>query len=300
VTLPAIFEHTLEQYISKGSSVLIALGTSAAHHARIPLWGSEVKDVHDYARAGETATVAQVDFSYVPLEQTQPGRDNGGWADVKVFYAAVVDLAQARVAANLSDGTPLLLDKQLGEGHVMLLASGLENLTNDLPLHPLFVAFVDRTARYLSGSTQLSGSKLVDSYVQLRGAAAPSGAVTNVEVIDPDGRRPLSLNEARTVQSFRMERAGFYQVRFANGQDAVIGVNPDRRESDLTPLARDVQTLWSGNSGNGSAREAGSESVELNSRPVTLWWYVMLLALVVALAERALASGYLGTQREEV
>jgi hypothetical protein len=33
---------------------------------------------------------------------------------------------------------------------------------------------------------------------------------------------------------------------------------------------------------------------------MSLWWYVMLLALVVALAEAAVASGYMATQREEV
>ena len=40
------------------------------------------------------------------------------------------------MAARLTDGTPLLLEKQIGEGHVLLFTSGLENLTNDLPLHP--------------------------------------------------------------------------------------------------------------------------------------------------------------------
>lgn len=300
VTLPGIFEHALGQYVAKGGSVFIALGTAAAHHARIPLWGSDVKDAHDYARAGGAATVGQVDFSYAALEQGQPGRDNGGWADVKVFYAAVVDPGGTRIAARLADGTPLLLDKQLGEGHIVLLASGLENLTNDLPLHPVFVMFVDRTARYLSGGERLSGSTLVDSFVQLRSAAEPAGVAASVEVIDPDGRRPLSLSEARTLQTFRLERAGFYQIRFADGRDAVIGVNPDRRESDLAPLAEDVQALWSGNSGGRSAPQpAGTQSVEVRSRPISLWWYGMLLALVVALAETALASNYLGTQREE-
>jgi hypothetical protein len=33
---------------------------------------------------------------------------------------------------------------------------------------------------------------------------------------------------------------------------------------------------------------------------VNLWWYVMLLALIAALAEMAVASRYMGTQREEV
>jgi hypothetical protein len=299
VTLPGIFEHTLAQYVAKGGRVLIALGTSAGHHAPIPLWDGNVKDTRDYARHGGTATVGQVDFSYPALDQAQPGADNGGWAEVKVFYVAVPEQGRARVAARLSDDTPLLLDKQVGEGHIVLLASGLENLTNDLPLHPIFVVFVDRLARYLSGDERLSGSKVVDSFVQLRGAAEPAGVAASVEVIDPDGRRPLSLNEARTMPSFRLERSGFYQIRFANGRDAVIGVNPDRRESNLEPLSKDMQDLWSGGSRSRGTQPAGSAPAQAKAHPVSLWWYVMLLALVVALAETALASGYLGTQREE-
>ena len=299
-TLPAIFEHALEEYVVKGGSVLIALGTSAAHQSRIPLWGSDVKDAHDYARAGGAAAVGEMDFSYPAVEQAQPGADKGGWVDIKFFYAAVLEPGQARVAARLADGTPVLLDKQLGEGHVVLLASGLENLTNDLPLHPVFVAFVDRTARYLSGNERVSGAKLVDSFVQLRSTAEPVGAVSTIEVTDPDGHRPLTLSDARSIQSFRLERAGFYQIRFANGRDAVIAVNPDRRESDLEPLPKDVQSLWSGGSGGGPTHATAAGSVELKNHPISLWWYVMLLVLVTALAETALASGYLGTQREEV
>jgi hypothetical protein len=240
-----------------------------------------------------------VDFTHPALEQAQPGHDNGGWAETKFFYAAVVDPGQARVAARLSDGTPLLLDRQMGEGHVLLFTSGLENLTNDLPLHPVFVAFVDKAARYLSGNERLSGSRVVDSFVQLRSAAEPVGQVASVEVIDPEGRRPLSLSEARMVQTFRLQRSGFYQIRFANGRDAVIGVNPDRRESDLEPIAQDVQQLWSGSKGEASKQTTAATGDEAKYRPVSLWWYVMLLTLVVALAETTLASGYMGTQREE-
>jgi hypothetical protein len=204
------------------------------------------------------------------------------------------------VAARLADGTPLLVDKQLGQGHVVLLSSGLENLTNDLPLHPVFVAFVDRTARYLSGNEQLGGSRLVDSFVQLRSAGEPVGAATSIEIIDPDGRRLFSLTEARTAESFRLERAGFYQIRFANGRDAVIAVNPDRRESDLEPLAEDVQQLWSGSSHSAGSQMAPTAPVEATYRVISLWWYVMLLVLLVAAAEVVLSSGYMGTPREEV
>jgi hypothetical protein len=130
------------------------------------------------------------------------------------------------------------------------------------------------------------------------------GEVASVEVIDPDGHRPLSLSEARSAQTLRLRRAGFYQIRLASGRDAVIGVNPDRHESDLTPMAPDVQALWSGSSGSGAPVPVGDASSDVHNAPkyraVTLWWYVILLALAVAVAETALASGYMGTQREDV
>lgn len=300
MALPSIFEHALLAYVARGGNVLIALSTSAAHNQRIPLWGARAHDVHDYARAGTPASVGQVDFSYPPLAQTQPGRDNGGWADVHVLYAVPVDPAQARVAARLTDGTPLLLEKQTGEGRILLLTSGLDNLTNDLPLHPVFVALVDRTARFLSGDEQLSGSRLVDSFVELRVGATSTAAADSVEVVDPDGHRPLSLGETRTAESLRLQRAGFYQIHFANGRDAVIGVNPDRRESDLQPIPPDVLALWRGSSPAGAPQTAASAPDDTKFRTVSLWWYVMLLALVAALAQTAVASGYMGTQREEL
>jgi hypothetical protein len=300
VVLPSIFEHTLAQYVAKGGNILIALGPDAAHRSQIPIWDGKIDGLHDYARTGDAATVAQVDFNHPALEQAQPGRDNGGWGEVKIFYAAQMEPGAARVAARLTDGTPLLLDKQVGEGHVLLLTSGLENLTNDLPLHPVFVAFVDRTARYLSGSEQLSGSRLVDTYAQLRSTSEPLGAASSVEVIDPAGHRPLSLAEARTAQTFRLSSAGFYQIHFASGRDAVIGVNADRRESNLETMPDDTQQLWSGSSGNGSPQTAAaSASVQSTFQPVSLWWYVMLIALVAAVAETVLSSGYMGTQRED-
>jgi len=298
--LPSIFEHALTQYVAKGGSVLIALGANARENAEIPIWGGAVKTARNYARNGDPVNVGQVDFSDPALEHGQPEGNSGGWEEVKFLAAAEVDAGKARVTARLSDGTPLLLDKQVGEGRVLLFTSGLGNLTNDLPLHPVFVQFVDRMARYLSGDARLSGARLVDSFVQLHASPEPVGVVTNVEVIDPDGHRALSLSEARTAQSFRLQRTGFYRIRFANGQDAEIGVNPDRRESNLEPMAQDVQQLWARSSGGTAARSPTTEAGETQAHRVSLWWYVMLLALLAALAETVLASRHMGTQREEI
>ena len=299
MSLPSIFENSLTQYVRSGGSVLIAAGLGASHQGMIPIWGEKAGQAHFYSRDGSFASVAQTDLAHPVLSGDTPGDGAAGWSSLKFFYATGVNAGSARVVARLSDGTPLLLDKQLGEGHVLLLASGLENLTNDLPLHPAFVAFVDRSARYLSGSDRLTGSRVVGSFVQLRAAAVqPKVQGASVEVIDPDGKRPLSLSEAATVQSFELTKAGFYQVRFANGKNALLAVNPDRRESDLEPMPEDVMQLWTGTGGTAPAAETAAAAQESKSR-VSLWWYVMLVALAAALAESIIGANYLGTQREE-
>lgn len=292
-SIPSILEHSLTKYVEDGGSVLVAAGTADSHRERIPVYGSIVADPHYYTRSGGFASVGAMDQSYPAV------KDAGGWLDAKFFYAAAVDATGARVVAKLADGTPLLLEKQIGQGHVLLFASGLDNVTNDLPLHPEFVAFVDETARYLSGMERLSGSRLVDSFVQLRSAAGTQASGgTSVEVVGPDGKRPLTLAEEATAQSFRLPESGFYHVRFATGRDALIAVNPDARESGLETIPAETLQLWAGSTDGREATGAGSEN-KANINLYGLWWWVMLLVLVAALAESLVASRYLGAQREE-
>jgi len=296
-SIPTILEHSLVKYVEDGGSVLVAAGTADSHRERIPVYGEDVSDAHFYSRSGGFENVGAVDQSYPAV------KDAAGWTDAKFFYAANVDAAGARVVAKLADGTPLLLEKQMGQGHVLLFASGLDNVTNDLPLHPAFVAFVDQAARYLSGMERMGGARVVDSYVQLRnptsGGAAASGG-TSVEVVGPGGKRPLSLAEEATAQAVRLTDAGFYQVRFASGRDALIAVNPDPRESALELIPEDTLKLWSGAAvgGESSNAEIAGENGAIKNA-YGLWWWVMLLIMVAALAESVVASRYLGTQREE-
>jgi hypothetical protein len=298
VSIPSILENSLLRDVQNGGSVLIAAGTSEAHRQRIPIFGESVADAHFYSQAGSFSTVGQVDAAHTAM------KDSANWVDAKFYYAAVVDPGHSRVVARLADGTPLLLDKQIGQGHVLLFASGFENVTNDLPLHPAFVPFVDHVARYLSGMEGLSGARTVDSFVQLRSAtneAAAGSQGATVEIIGPDGKRPLSLQEEATVQSFQLTHAGFYQMRFASGRDALIAVNPDRQESGLDLMPDDVLKLWSGNGRtDASATQTGAAATADKKSAYSLWWWFMLLILIAAVAESLVASRHLGTQREEV
>ena len=101
------------------------------------------------------------------------------------------------------------------------------------------------------------------------------------------------------AQSFQLARAGFYQLRLANGRQDLVGVNADRRESDLDVISKDVQALWTGKTGD-AAQEASSGTVAQDQKkPYSLWWYAMLLLLMTAIAESLLSSHYLTMSREE-
>jgi hypothetical protein len=220
---------------------------------------------------------------------------------VKFFYALDVDPGSgpdaARVIVRLGDQTPLLLEKRIGEGRVVLLTSGLDNLTNDFPLHPAFVPFIEQTARYLAGSERQGGARPVDAYLDLRNAKEQA---QGVEVTDPEGKRPLTLGEAASAQSFQLTEAGYYQLRLANGRQDEVGVNPDPKESNLDVIPDDVLALWQGKGGESSQEaSAGGAPAAPQKTPQSFWWYVMLLVLASAVAESVIASNYLGTQREE-
>lgn len=294
-SLPQGFAARLKDYVRRGGSVLVALGTVAAQKAETPLTGSRILSLHHYSDSPERyAAVGETDAEYpaagAPAE----------WEGVKFFYAAQVDDAGAHVVVRLQDGTPLLMERPLGEGRVLLLTSGLDNLTNDLPLKPVFVAFVERLARYLSGGDAHSGPHQVDDLVTLRTAREQG---VGVEVVGPDGRRALSLAQSVSAGSYALTRTGFYEVHLANGREDLIAVNADRRESDLAPLPADILALWQGTGPAGKAAVAAAAAAvpatPLPAVPRSLWWYAMLAVLAAALAESVAACRYLTISRDE-
>ena len=217
-----------------------------------------------------------------------------GWQGVKFFYALDVEPGDARVIVRLADQTPLLLEKRIGEGRAVLLTSALDNLTNDFPLSPSFVPFIEQTARYLAGSERQGGARPVDAYLELRTAKEQS---QGVEVTDPEGKRPLTLGEAANAQSFQLTEAGYYQLRLANGRQNEVAVNPDPKESNLDVIPDDVMALWQGKPSQSSPDSSPGQPAT-HKMAESLWWYVMLFVLVAALAESFLAANYLGTQRD--
>ncbi|MDX1984983.1 MAG: BatA domain-containing protein [Bryobacteraceae bacterium] len=285
--LPPAFEQTLQKYVREGGALLVALGPSSAGQRKVPVLDQPIVESRYASRAAERFLVAG------SLDTTHPVlRAAGRWENVKFYQAIRVEPGEAKVLARLADETPLLLEKRVGEGRVMVFTSTFDNISNDFPLRPFFVPFVEQSAGYLTGAEVRASSYTVDSHVELR---AEKGAGT-VEVLNPQGKRALSLNEAASARSLPLTEGGFYDIGRANGRHELVAVNSDRKESDLEMAPKETIELWQGTETRpATAAATGQTTAQQNAN---LWWYVMLAAVLLALAESLLAGNYLTAQKE--
>lgn len=285
--VPLTFENALRDYVRGGGSVWIALGHLSVGRSKVPVTGDVIQEARYAGREGERfQTAAWLDSSHPSILK------DDRWEGVKFYQAIHVAPGNARVAARLSDQTPLLLDRQIGEGHVLTFASTFDNVANDFPVHASFVPFIEQTARYLGRLDAGPASVLVGGFAELRDSKEKGAAV---DVLDPKGERAFSLEEASKAQNIQFTMAGFYDIRRPNGRNEMVAVNADRHESDLAPVSQESLTLWQ-NTAQGSSGGAGTSGDE--PKPVSLWWYVMLAVLLLALAESLLGNQHLSVDNE--
>jgi hypothetical protein len=287
-SLPANIERNLTNYVNSGGQLLVILGRSFASGGTIPVSGLKASGAHYAAsEAVRFQTVAYADGTYPPI------RRNNLWDGVRFYQSIVVDPGNARVLAKLADDTPLLLEQSIGEGRVLVFASPIDNVGSDFPVSTAFVPFVEQTAHYLGGLDSSSSNFAAGAFVDLR-TAKEKGAP--VEVLGPDGKRALSLSESTRAQTFQLANEGYYEIRRANGRRELDAVNPDRRESDFALVPPDVLKLWE-NTGQ-TALSSGGANGEPTKVKNDLWWYVMIAALGLAVAESLIGNRHLSVDKE--
>ena len=105
----------------------------------------------------------------------------------------------------------------------------------------------------------------------------------------------LDLSGTSKALGFTLAQEGYYEVRRSNGRRELIAVNADRRESDFELIPKETLSLWQSTGEGGPVAQAG---VGTESKPRYLWWYVLLAALLMAVAESVVAAGYLSVKKE--
>ena len=286
---------TLQRYVEGGGSILITLGPRASQLDRIPLSG-HVRDTRSLKSQNTTATAGgngDIAGRVAAIEESHPAlRDAQGWRSVRFFrYVPVETQPDDAVLIRFEDGHPLLIERHIGAGRLLLLTSPLDRDWNDLAIHPLFVRFIGEAARYMTAAAAAPNT--------IVGAVLPMGinGRNGAQVFDPTGNRVLALSDTAGQTRLLASLPGFYEVR-GGGRSDWIAVNSDPRESDLTRMPDSSIAQW-----NRLERPAlapanvQQANAEAGPQLKAIWPWLLLLAVTLAFIEPLVANSHLHVRR---
>lgn len=283
-------EAALRDYINGGGSVLAAAGPLTARLDTVPVLGLAIRPPQ-LSPSGRPLTlqITRIDTSHPALSES------AGWSSVNVRATPVETTAQDQVLIAQNASNPVLIERNIGAGRIMLLTTSLDNSASDLPVKPVFVTFMAETARYLSNEKLLVKQQVADSYLQLTRTGGASG-----QVVDPDGETLLSLQDTTRSQDVRLNKTGYYQVYTPAGE-VLVAVNPDIGESDLALMPAQTLQNWqnavndaaSGNQVTIAGAAASGANAGEDAEEIEIWRFFLILLVIVVLAESLLGNRYL-------
>jgi len=297
--------RSLTQFVRDGGGLFVILGSRSGQ----AVWTPEVGDSMGSVGApvdrstGRGATVSILDYSHALFEPFSAPR-SGDFSTPRFFrYRRYDPPAGATVLARYDDGAAALAEIRFDLGRVIVLTSGLANVWNDLPIHPVFLPFVHRTALHLATYRPVppwyAAGQVVDldAHPGIQPWGIPDRADEQRELIveAPSGER-FSMDPGDAERHLELREHGFYVARSLENSSVpprIIAVNPDVAESDLTPL--DPEELISAveppeGGGARAATLAASLTPDQKERRQGLWWYLLAGALLLLMGEAVLAG----------
>ena len=283
--LDATQAKALQSFAQDGGGVLLALGDRA--RSPLPVVGGRAGTATGAAGAAQALRIAEVDDSHPALRQA------GDWRALRFFRHVPLQLPEAtQVLLRLEGGDPLLVQQQPGRGRVLLLASALDRQWNDLALHPQFVGFLAEATAWLAGERGRLETATVGNVL-----TRPLTAGTGVQVFSPDGRRAPLLDSRSDELRLVPVQAGFYELR-GGGRSQWLAVNTDPRESALRRLDAARQQQWQQMVVPAATPLPGTTATAAPGW-VPVWFWLLLLAALLAMIEPLVANAHLGIRREQ-
>ena len=187
-------------------------------------------------------------FAHPVVAAFRGNPDAGLESTISVSYLKLEPDESASVALWFSDGSPALVERQAGEGRVVLAATGADDRWGTWAIWaPSFVPMMHETVRFAASGRWQPHEYLVGDPVTVRLDARTTA--NSVEVRMPDDSTldvTVSSNgetDSDTVKATleATDRAGVYQVEpdsplVADQRPQAFAVNVDPAESDLTPI----------------------------------------------------------------
>jgi hypothetical protein len=274
----------LADYVQNGGRALLALGPRSAGLATVPVSGETLRAGQQLGAAA-TVSIGEIDTAHPALH----GLDDLRSAKF-TRYVAVEPGAEDRVLIRLDDGAPLLLERPLGAGRVLLFTSSLDREWNDLPVQPVYVPFIAGLANHLLGGAGFTSEADLGSTLAVRALGLAGG-----QIFDPRGQKALGLGAGS--EDVLLDQVGFYEV-VGGGNTELVAVNFDPREADLTRVDDATLERWRGlgtRAGEQAPGAASSAATEPTPRP--LGPLLVIALLVAAIVESWVGNWHLRIRR---
>lgn len=275
--MPAQSEAAWRVWVERGGALMVMLGSQSARLGHIPVAGDPLDGTAMASIGAERYwTLGEADTAHPLIDKA------GRWEGVRFYQAVNVRPAKLSVIARLTSGAPVLLEGKVGNGSILVFASGADGLANDFPLAPGWVPFLAQAAARLSGQETAVRQEQAGAAMSLKG----EGPAAAAEVFDPAGKRAITLGDSAKGRMVELDRGGLWEVRTGGQRAEWVAVNVDRRESKLDSLDDEVLSLW-----QGKAQQDGADRKAAEDRSRKAFGLIALaLALLAALMEVVLAA----------
>jgi len=201
--------------------------------------GSELdKDVLLYVEKGNNALL----FSSVPsngagaslvqgaevglVDESHP-LDLGAidWFGIEFYDVTPMSLkSDDKVLVETTQRQPILVEREIPGGRLLLLNDRLDGRGSNLPLQPAFVSLVQSILTYFNTSTALPDTLLAGERLLVPG---------NVQVFDPENEPMLEINQDARSGGLVLDMPGLYKVIGVRGTH-IVNVLMDSKEADLS------------------------------------------------------------------
>lgn len=273
--------RSLEAFVEGGGSVLIAPGDRVqadSFNRRLGALSPAALISRDGSRPSDYLLIAQVDNRHPilrSLEVDWSARFSESWT--------LKPEESTEVLMEFDDGTPALVERQVGQGRALIFASSLDLEWNNLPLQSMYLPFVHETLKYLANTAEKKASYLVGERVPLQ------GDIAGANLVGPNGQA-LTLQEGD--DSFTLREPGIYK-REGQGRVLHYAVNRAAEESDFASVAPAtiLDQILNPETTPVQSAVVRSELLKMElEKPQRLWWWLLMAVALLLLVESFVAN----------
>ena len=280
---PAPLATRLVEFVRKGGGLVLSMGDNATaeryNGALSALLPAHLRRPRALASPGEDGVATALPGA--DTELFEPFAHGGRVAFSRVRWRNIMTLEpylesnDVHTLLSLEGGLPLLVERKVGAGRVLLFTGTLDLGWGNFPLQAMYMPTVQRLVSYLGGDAGGGGERMGARVGQAISVALPDASL-DVSVAGPTG--PVAAVVRSGAVTFTPERAGAYRVETPGAPPlAYVAVNVDPIESDVRPGPSLVEV----------AAEIDPERF-LRHVPLSPW--LLGLALALALGQAALSA----------